>query len=236
MCNLILIILETTIYFEGAEYKISAYRMVFLLGFVISLIGLLLVVLFYRETESDDIMKRHNNNCCQQLQSVLKDKRFWLFLFFSMITVGMKMLFNMLSLLLPRILIGELGQEAPFGLLISLCPFFVVIFLFLTAPCTLNLRAYTQITIGAFFTTLSPVILLFGHIDYRNMILFIALLSLGESLSSPKMYEVTFEFATKGREGMFLALTAAPFYLTMAFSGYASGYLLEKYYPVSGES
>jgi len=161
-------------------------------------------------------------------KEILMDRSFWLFLLFSIITIGMKMLFNMLSLLLPRILLGEFGDDAPFGMILSICPLLVVVFLFLTAPCTLNLTSYTQITIGAFFTTISPLALLFGPpLRYPHLIMFLALLSLGEALSSPKIYSIAFEFARPGREGMFLALSAAPFYLTMAASGGVSGWLLD---------
>ena len=86
---------------------------------------------------------------------------------------------------------------------------------------------------GAFFNTFSPIGLFFG-ITYPHIIMFIILLSLGEALSSPKMYEFIFLFSKKGREGMFLALTAAPQYLTMAVSGYVSGVLLSNFFPDKG--
>jgi hypothetical protein len=138
----------------------------------------------------------------------------------------------MITLILPKVILADLGPDAPFGLLLSLSPLFIVSFLFLTAPCTLNLSPYTQITVGAFFVTLAPVALLFDdRLRYHLLILYLALLSLGEALYQPKMYEVTFEFARKGREGMFLSMTALPAYLTMAVGGYLSGWLLEKYCP-----
>ena len=52
----------------------------------------------------------------------------------------------------------------------------------------------------------------------------------------PKMYEVTFEFAKKGYEGMFMSMTALPYYMTMAAAGYLSGYLLDKYSPLESTS
>lgn len=76
--------------------------------------------------------------------------------------------------------------------------------------------------------------MLFG-ISYTNIFLFIILLSLGESLYAPKIYEVLFLFAKKGREGMFLALTSAPTYLTMGVSGYVSGVLLKQFFPEEGK-
>ena len=143
------------------------------------------------------------------------------------------MIFNMLSLIIPKIATIELGADAPYGLILSICPLFIVIFIFITSPCTVYLDPYSQIIMGAFFLTFSPVALLF-KIDYWNIFIFIILVSLGESLNSPKLYEFIFHFTKRGREGMFLALTSAPWYLTMAVSGYVSGILLEKFFPEKG--
>lgn len=119
-------------------------------------------------------------------------------------------------------------------MIISICPVCIVFFLFATSPCTVYLDPYSQIIMGAFFNTFSPIALFFG-ITYPHIIMFIILVSLGEALSSPKMYEFIFLFSKKGREGMFLALTAAPQYLTMAVSGYVSGILLSNFFPDNGE-
>lgn len=140
------------------------------------------------------------------------------------------MIFNMLSLILPKILTQKYGQDAPYGIIISLCPLFIVLFLFLTSPCTMYLDPYSQIIIGAFFLTLSPISMLFG-VTYVHILMFLLFLSLGEALASPKLYEFMFYFTKKGREGMFLALTSAPYYLTMGVSGYLSGLLLKETYP-----
>jgi hypothetical protein len=93
--------------------------------------------------------------------------------------------------------------------MISVCPLFIVLFLFITSPCTVYLDPYQQIIMGAFFNTFSPIALFFG-ITYPHIFMFIILVSLGEALNSPKLYEFIFLFSKKGREGMFLALTAAP--------------------------
>ncbi len=164
---------------------------------------------------------------------VLTDRNFWRYLFFALLTIGMKMIFNMLSLIIPKILTASFGQHALYGVIISICPLFIVIFLFLTSPCTVYLDAYSQIILGAFFNTFSPIPLLFG-ITYPHIFMFIILMSLGEALNSPKLYEFIFMFTSKGREGMFLALTAAPQYLTMAASGYLSGVLLSNFFPEHG--
>ena len=162
------------------------------------------------------------------------DINFWKYFLFAVVSIGMKMIFYMLSLIIPKIITYQYGREALFGIVISICPLFIVIFLFLTSPCTVHLDPYSQITLGSFFNTFAPIPLLFG-IDYFHIFLFIIFLSLGESLNAPKLYEFIFFFARKGKEGTFLALTAAPQYLTMAVSGYVSGLLLTNFFPEEGE-
>jgi hypothetical protein len=103
----------------------------------------------------------------------------------------MKMLFNMLPLIIPKIITSNFGPNALYGLIISICPLFIVIFLVLTSPCTIRLDSYTQIVLGALLNTFSPVALFFG-INIPNILIFIILLSLGESLNSPKLYEFVF--------------------------------------------
>lgn len=79
----------------------------------------------------------------------------------------------------------------------------------MTSPCTVYLDPYTQIMFGTIFITFSPFPMLFG-VTYPNIFMFIILVSLGEALISPKLYEFIFFFTRKGREGMFLSITAAP--------------------------
>jgi len=117
--------------------------------------------------------------------AVLTDRRFWRFLLLSMINVGTKML--SLPLLLPPILINELGPETRYGLILSLSPLLTLVFLYITSPCSLRLAALTQITLGAFFSTIAPLALLVRQ-TYQSFILFLALTALGESVASPRMY------------------------------------------------
>jgi hypothetical protein len=87
------------------------------------------------------------------------------------------------------------------------------------------MNPYNQIILGAFFNSMAPIFLI-DELTITSIILFIAVLSLGESLNSPKMYEYIFFFSRKGREGMFLSLAALPTYITQALGGYLSGILL----------
>lgn len=181
------------------------------------------------------ILRAHtsNDNIFQVWKDVFTDSNFWRYLLFAFICIGMKMIFYMLSLIIPKVVTRAYGKDALYGVLISILPVFIVTFLILTSPCTVRLDPYSQIVMGAFFNTLAPIAMLFG-VSYFHIFIFIILLALGESLYAPKIYEFLFFFAKKGREGMFLALTSAPTYLTMAVSGYSSGVLLDNFFPEEG--
>lgn len=115
-------------------------------------------------------------------------------------------------------------------MILSVSPVFILIFLFITSPCTVYLDPYTQIMFGSFFITCSSIPMLFG-INYFDIFMFIIVVSFGESLISPKLYEFIFYFTKKGKEGLFLSITSAPHYLTMAASGITGGILLQKFFP-----
>ena len=218
---------------NGEVYSVNAYRMVFAIGFALSFISFILVLCCYSGNRNVKQERGNNESCLKALCSLLRDSRCHLFILFSLLTLGLKLPFTMLTLLLPRLLLQDLGPSAPFGLVLSLCPLLIIVMLFVTAPCTLNLKAFAQITLGAFFVTLAPVSMLFDDkIRYHLLGMFLTLLSLGEAMYQPKMYEVTFDFAKKGHEGLFMSVTALPYYMTMAAGGYLSGYLLDKYSPL----
>jgi dipeptide/tripeptide permease len=69
---------------------------------------------------------------------------------------------------------------------------------------------------------------------YISIFFFIVLLSLGEALWSPRLYEYAAAIAPKGREASYMALSLLPFFLGKFFVGGLSGWLLEKFCPAVG--
>ena len=226
--------------FAGMTTTLSAYGMLYLAGFILTLFCFLLFFFFYKEIDLEEdsgINERaviSNTGICQIYKDVLGDIKFWKYLFFAILTIGMKLVYVELSIMFPKILVEEFGQSTLYGMILAISPIFICAWLFLTSPCTINLDPFSQIVMGAFFNTFAPIPLLFG-MTYFHIFIFIVFVSLGEALNAPKLYEFVFHFTRKGREGMFLTLTAAPHYLTMAVSGLLSGYLLEEFFPDSGE-
>ena len=162
---------------------------------------------------------------------LLSDYKFWRFLLFSFILVGPKLVFSLLFFMLPKIVMQDYGEDAPFGMYISIAPILIIVFLLLISPIQANYDPYDIILAGTFIATLGPIPMFFG-MNIVDFIIFIIIISFAEALYSPMVNVFTFNFTKEGREGTFLTLTDVPTYLTMAVTGIMGGYLLEHFYPV----
>ena len=83
------------------------------MGFVLTFTGFLLVLFLFQEIDIEEelVEEKVSNKCnlCRTWIDVLCDRNFWKYLFFAIITIGMKMIFNMLSLIIPKILTFHFG-------------------------------------------------------------------------------------------------------------------------------
>jgi MFS family permease len=69
---------------------------------------------------------------------------------------------------------------------------------------------------------------------YVMIFLFVLLLSVGEAVYSPRVYEYAAAIAPKGQEASYGALSYVPFLLAKVLVGTVSGVLLAEYCPASG--
>jgi MFS family permease len=130
-------------------------------------------------------------------------------------------------------MVRNFGKDAPYGSLIALNPFCVVIVTILSAPLGLMYHPVPLIILGSFISAISPFVLAIGT-SYTNAIIFVMLLSIGEGIWSPRLYEYSVMIAEKGREGTYMALAAAPMFLATLLTGATSGVLLERFSPENG--
>ena len=168
--------------------------------------------------------------CGEIFSDIVRDHRFWRFMLFSFVIVGSKMVFSLLFFMIPKMLTQDEGEDAPFGVYVSIAPLLIIVFLFFLTPIQASYPAYDLILIGCLIATFGPLPMFFG-MNLWNFILFIIIVSFAEALYAPMINVFTFNFTKEGREGTFLTLTAAPVYFTMALTGIVGGYLLENYYP-----
>lgn len=161
---------------------------------------------------------------------IMRDYKFWRFMLFSFVIVGSKMVFSLLFFMIPKMITQDDGENAPFGIYVSIAPLLIIVFLFCLAPVHSSYEPYTLILAGTAIATLGPIPMFLG-MNLVDFLLFVIVVAFAEALYSPMINVFTFNFTKAGREGTFLTLTAAPIYFTMALTGILGGYLLENFYP-----
>ena len=90
-----------------------------------------------------------------------------------------------------------------------------------------------MITVGTIVTALSPILLLSSKLSAA--VAFICVLSIGEALWIPRLFEFTLsDVAGRGEEATYMALSFAPQHLAGIITGPMSGWLLREYCPKIG--
>lgn len=191
-----------------------------------------------------------------------QEKAFYRFLLFMTLVVGARMIFYQLAFTFPKYGIRELGDGAPFahlsGMLNSVM---IVVLVPICGALTQKISAYRMVTVGSFVSALSVFFIAvppawfkpladgwLGEVVVHRWLgvagavnplwiaifLFIVMLSLGEALWSPRLYEYAAAIAPKGQEASYMALSMLPYFLGKFFVGGLSGWLLNKYCPPTG--
>jgi MFS family permease len=194
--------------------------------------------------------------------SLWREKSFYKFLAFMALVVGVRMIFYHLSFTFPKYGIRELGEGAPIAHASSMLnSLLIVVLVPICGVLTQKITAYRMIVVGSFISALSVFCLtlppewfqplarswfgnlighwwlgLSGEINplYISMFLFMVLLSVGEALWSPRLYEYAATIAPKGQEASYMALSLLPYFLAKFFVGGSSGWLLATYCPETG--
>jgi proton-dependent oligopeptide transporter, POT family len=160
-------------------------------------------------------------------------RRFWRFLAVCLITLNVRMIFRHLDATLPKYLVREFGDRVPKGTIYSINPALIVVLVPIVTAVTSHITPLTMIHCGSYVSALS-VFLLVVSTSIWSSVAFVTLLSIGESIWSPRLYDYTMQVCREGREGTYMALSSAPLFLAMLPVGSMSGYLLEHYCPETG--
>jgi MFS family permease len=93
---------------------------------------------------------------------------------------------------------------------------------------------YTLLTIGSFFTAVSPAVLFYSN-NYWTLGVFVVVMSVGEAIYAPRLVDYTIAAAPKGKEAIYLGLSNMPNSLGLLMTGISSGFLLAEFCPQNGE-
>jgi hypothetical protein len=184
------------------------------------------------------------------------------FLVFMSLVVGVRMVFYHLAYTFPKYGIRELGDGAPIAQVSSMLnSVMIVVLVPICGVLTQKVTAYRMVSVGSLVSALSVFCLAvpasvfqpladgwLGHLIahqwlgvdgavnplYVSIFLFIVLLSIGEALWSPRLYEYAAAIAPKGQEASYMALSLLPYFLAKFVVGGSSGWLLAKFCPAEG--
>lgn len=156
------------------------------------------------------------------------------------LTLGVRAVYAYLYLLMPKYWERTIGADAAIGALNMINPIGIVIGLILFIPIANRFNVFSMLVYGAIVSALSllPLALpwqMFGadisHAHYVMAIVCMVVLTIGEVLWSPKLYEFTAAIAPKGQEGTYLGLSMIPWFLAKTLASLFSGHMLSKWSP-----
>jgi MFS family permease len=247
---------DRTVVIMDYKFELTAYRALFLSGACTTVISLLTSLIFInnnlekeqqveRNEEQQGLISDNDANGLvvpkkkivgpfDIIKEVTSQKSFWKFVCMIILLMGVRIVYRHLDATFPKYMIREFGKNVMYGSIIAINPFLIVILIPIFAPLSYQFSAYAQITFGAFITSLSPFFLLYGP-QIWSCVMFVVILSIGEALWSPRLYEYTIFITEKGREGIYMALASSPMFIATLVTGATSGLFLEKFCPENGE-
>ena len=195
-------------------------------------------------------------------ESLWPQRAFHRFLAFMALVVGVRMIFYHMNYTLPDFAIRELGKGAPFAQVCNMLNSLMILVLVpICGALSGQFSAYRMVTVGSLISALSVFILVLppslfqpmadgwlgdwvvhrwlgveGPVNplYLSIFFFTVVLSVGEAIWSPRLYEYAAAIAPKGQEASYMALSVLPYFFAKFGAGSLSGWLLARYCPEVG--
>jgi MFS family permease len=154
--------------------------------------------------------------------------------------LGVRAVYVYLYMLMPKYWERTIGPDAAIGVLNMINPFGIIAGLILFIPLANKFKVFNLLVFGAMVSALSlfPMALpwqIYGmgiaKAHYLMAILCMIILTVGEVLWSPKLYEYTAAIAPKGQEGTYLGLSMIPWFLAKSIVSWFSGDWLTRWCP-----
>jgi hypothetical protein len=176
----------------------------------------------------------------QMFLEIIREPTLWRLLALIALIVGVRAVYAYLYLLMPKYWLRTIGPDAAIGTLNAINPIGIVIGLVLFIPIANKFNVFSMLIYGAMVSAFSlfPLALpwrLFGNdiatAHYLMALLCMVIVTIGEVLWSPKLYEYTAAIAPKGQEGTYLGLSLIPWFLAKTLASAFSGHMLNRWSP-----
>jgi MFS family permease len=223
------------------ERMMSANTAIMGLGFVFATIALVVVAAvrkdFEHRIDPEDAATQgpapKKVSPLVALKDVLADRPFWRFMVLLVLLSLVRMMFQHMHFTWPKYVLREQGEGFPIGTVWSFNSFLILFLAPLGTALTRKRRPFEVLLFGAFISALSPFVLCFGS-SMPYQLGMIVVLTIGEALWSPRLYEYNLSIAPRGREATYVSLAALPYFLAKFLVGPTSGYLLNNFVPATG--
>lgn len=184
---------------------------------------------------------------------LLREPTFRAYMLFISVLVLVRAIFVHAHSTWPTYMIREFGADVPQAALWSLNPLLIIFLTPVIGSLTSRFTSWSVIMWGSFITAGSVLFMvaaeptavaahsalnpIFGAaLDYRlaGPVMFVFVLSIGEALWSPRLYDYVATMAPEGREASYMGLTQLPMFAAKPVVGLMSGWLLANYCPEDG--
>ncbi len=217
--------------------NMTANGVIMAFGFLFAVVAVFVVMMLRKDFENridpDDVAPPKKPGIVAALKDVLGDKTFWRFIVLLVFLSLVRMMFQHMHFTWPKYITRERGDSFPVGTVWSLNSFLILFLAPLGTAITRTRKPFNVLLFGAFISSLSPFVLCFGS-AMPFQITMVVLLTVGEALWSPRLYEYNLSIAPRGREATYVALAALPYFLAKFLVGPTSGYLLTSFCPADG--
>ena len=173
-------------------------------------------------------------------RNVVTEKAFARLMVLITLILGVRAVYAYVYLIMPKYWERTIGADAQIGVLNMINPIGIVVGLILFIPLANRFSVFSMLIYGAIISSVAlfPMALPWtaygssiSQAHYLMAFLCMVILTIGEVLWSPKLYEYTAAIAPKGQEGTYLGLSMIPWFLAKTLVGALSGHLLMRWSP-----
>ncbi len=231
--------------FLGMDLVIRPIQIIFAVAVVATFVSLALVIFLVRnrippeelasdENDEESRKKAEAQDKAQQesqhktaldvMKEVVKERTFWIFITFIFLLVLVKMIFQYNHSLYP-LYMERIGFSEWTGKLYSINPLIIIFLVPVMTALTRQMKAYNVIMLGSFVSAGSVFFMGVGE-SIMMIVMFQVVLSIGEALYSPRIYDYTANVAPPGKESSYMAYSKAPMFFAKVAAGPITGILL----------
>jgi dipeptide/tripeptide permease len=211
----------------------TSSQAIFAVASCVTMVGLLVTFFLVRSSVPGETPQRAARPWTI-LGELAKERAFWRFMLFVSLLVTVRLSFQHAHLTWPKYTLRELAPDFPFARWWSINPAMIIVLTPLATMLTRKRSPFWTIVIGGSISSLAILPMALSS-SLGASVAYVVLLSLGETLWSPRLYEYTTVIAPQGREGSYMGLSQVPYFFAKPVAGFMSGVLLARYCPQHGE-